>query len=205
MTKLRPAFLAIAVILSIGAFAYGSFLIAGSMSPELAGAVITAASTVIISVMTIAFGRYFEKKRELEALHREKKIPIYAEFLEGVTNVFYGGKVAKRVDTLGLLQKWQQKIVLWGGSDVVNAYMRWKHQLTTSQPTAESMRLTNDLILAIRNELGHDNVGLIDDLFPRLILKDYENFAEAAKVDPHVSLASLSELEAKAKATRTES
>jgi hypothetical protein len=205
MAALRYILAVIAAVVAIGAFGYGTHLLAASMKPELAGAVITAASTVVISIMTLALGRYFEKKRELEALHREKKIPIYGEFLEGVFNVFYGGKLAKKVDATALLQKWQTRIVLWGGADVVNAYLRWKHILTTSEPTAESLRITDELILAIRKELGHDDAGLAKDLFPRFILREYQVLADAAKDNPKVPLSVLAEIEARSQASKAES
>lgn len=205
MVALRYVFVATAATVLVGAFGYGSYLLADSIDPEIAGAAIAAASAVVISAMTLALGRYFEKKRELEALHREKKIPIYGEFLEGVLNVFYGGKNARKVDVTTLLQKWQTRIVLWGGADVVNAYLRWKHVLTTSEPNAESLRVTDELVLAIRKELGHDDTGTTKDLIPRFILRDYQIFADAAKDNPKVALSVIAELEAKSQSSNPES
>ncbi len=202
MTFVRKLTSFIAVVGALAGFSYGVYLLANSSSPEVAGAIITAASTIVITTMTLAFGRYVEKKRELESLHREKKIPIYGEFLEGVFNTFYGVKPQKPTDTVAFLRKWQTNIVLWGGADVVNAYLRWKDVLSTSEPGAETMRVTNALVLAIRKELGHNDATLQDDLFPKFILKNYPLYAQAAKRDPNVTLATVTDLEAKAHASQ---
>jgi len=107
-------------------FSYGIYLLASSVEPAVAAAAITAAATIIVSTATISVGRYLEKQKELEALHREKKIPIYGKFLDGLFSIFYEQR-GKKLNTIKFLQEWQQKIVLWGGPTVVNAYIKWKH------------------------------------------------------------------------------
>jgi hypothetical protein len=197
MRHVRYFLIALGAVVCGGLLVYGTYLVSSAADPVVAGAVIAAISTIIISSLTLALGRYFEKKRDLEALHREKKIPIYTEFLEGVFNVFYGGKQGEQIDIVSMLQKWQIRIVVWGGADVVNAYLRWKDLLSTTQPTAKSLRATNDLILAIRKELGHNDLALTEDLFARFILREYELYAGAAKANPNISLAELGEMESK--------
>jgi hypothetical protein len=187
---------------ALAAFTIGVHVLTNSSSPEVAGAVITAASTIVITAMTLAVGRYVEKKKELESLHREKKIPIYGEFLTGVFNTFYGVKTTKSSDTVAFLRKWQTNIVIWGGADVVNAYLRWKDALTTTEPSAETMRITNALVLAIRKELGHDDSRLQSDLFPKFILRNYTLYAKEAKKNPNVTLSAITEMESKADETK---
>jgi hypothetical protein len=177
-------------------------MLAESSSAEVAGAAITAASTIVITAMTLAVGRYIEKKKELESLHREKKIPIYGEFLTGVFNTFYGVKGQKPADTVAFLRKWQICIVIWGGADVVNAYLKWKDALTATEPSAETMRITNALVLAIRKELGHYDSQLQSDLFPKFILRNYALYAKAMKNDPKVTLATITAMEGQVDPTK---
>lgn len=178
---------------------YGAYVLIQHVDPAIAGGAITAASAVIISAITIAFGRYFEKRTELDALHREKKIPIYREFLEGLFNVFYGRKAGKRIDSVAFLQKWQTQIVLWGGAEVVNAYLRWSHALKGTEPNAHTLHATNSLVLAIRKELGYEDKDLSNDLFARLILRDYGTYSSISKHNPDITLAELADIEAKGK------
>lgn len=66
-----------------------------SLDSEVAAAVITASATVVVSVVVVVLGRYFEKKRELEAQAREKKIPLYEEFIDFWFRVLYAEKMGE--------------------------------------------------------------------------------------------------------------
>ncbi|MBG58196.1 MAG: hypothetical protein CMK46_07920 [Porticoccus sp.] len=187
------AFSAFTILLLI-LLAYGMYLLAISTDPSVAAAAITASSTIIVSTATVTIGRYLEKKKELEALHREQKIPIYDKFLDGLFSVFYDQK-GKRLNIVKFLQEWQQKIVLWGGPKVVNAYVSWKDELTEHEPNVQSMESTERLILAIREELGHENENLVEGLFPRFILREYKLYSKLAKQNPNLTLSELSEHE----------
>ena len=185
------AFLLFILILLV----YGMHLLAESTDPSIAAAAITASSTIIVSTLTVTIGRYFEKKKELEALHREQKIPIYGKFLDGLFSVFYNQKKGKNLDIVKFLQEWQQKIVLWGGPKVVNSYLAWKDELSEHEPNVETMKSTEELILAIREELGHENHDLVKELFPRFILREYKTYSKLTKKNPNLTLAELSEHE----------
>lgn len=174
--------------------AYGMYLIAISTDPSVAAAVITASSTIIVSTVTVTIGRYLEKKKELEAFHREQKIPIYGKFLDGLFSVFYNRK-GKGLNITKFLQEWQQKIVLWGGPQVVNAYVSWKNELSDHEPNVQTMESTERLILAIREELGHENANLVKELFPRFILREYKLYSKLSKENPNLTLSELSEHE----------
>lgn len=184
-------------ILALVLLGYCIYVLSGSADPTVAAAAIAASSTVIVSTATVTIGRYFEKKKELEALHREKKIPIYGKFLDGLFAVFYNQK-GKKIDVVKFLQDWQQQIVLWGGPKVVNSYIAWKNELTEHEPDSKSLKRTDDLILAIREELGHNDKELAEDIFPRFILREYKLYAELLKAHPNLTLAEFGEHEKRA-------
>lgn len=69
---------------------YAIYKIAGSffsyisaIPKEIGAALIAGTATVIVATLTVVVAKYFERKRELDALHREKKTEIYNEFLQG--------------------------------------------------------------------------------------------------------------------------
>ncbi len=183
-------------IVSFSLLIFGMYILATSTDPAIAAAAITASTTIVVSTTTIAFGRYYEKRKELEALHRANKIPFYGKFLEGLFGIFYNQQ-GKKINLVKFLQEWQQQIVIWGGPKVINAYIDWKNVLATNEPNVKTLESTEKLVLAIREELGHIDKNQIDGIFPEFILRKSKLYFELAKKNPNLTLSELSEQEGK--------
>ena len=181
-------------ILVFAGLGYALIFLNSHASPEVAAASITAASAIVVSAATVAFGRYWEKRKELEALHREKKIPIYGKFLDDLLSIFYEQK-SKKVDQVRFLQEWQKQILVWGGSSVVNAYIKWKTELTTHEPNARTIESTEKLVRAIREELGHNDEKLTKGIFAHVILREADLYLTLSKKNQNLTLAELAENE----------
>ncbi len=209
MAQLRRIVVVIVGLVLLAGVLAGAYWVAirvwavfAALPKEIAVGIVTGAATILASTLAVVAGRYFERKRELDALHRDKKIPIYNEFLKGVFETFYEDdqkrNEKKRSDkTIVLLREWQQKIILWGGSDVVNAYIRWKNSLTSGEQTAEAVFRTEELFFAIRRELGHNNFGIAKGSFIGFILRNPKIFLSMAARNPKVTLTEISEEEKK--------
>jgi len=52
------------------------------LDPKVSVGILTASGTVIAATLAIVLGKYFERKKDIEAHYREKKIEIYDEFLK---------------------------------------------------------------------------------------------------------------------------
>jgi len=68
---------------------YTFFKYISAIPKELGAALIAAAATTIVATLTIMIGRYFERKKELDALYRDKKTEIYDEFLKEFFSIFF--------------------------------------------------------------------------------------------------------------------
>ena len=66
------------------------------LNANLAVGLLTACTTVLVAALTVSFGRYFERKKEIEAHFRDKKIAIYDEFLKEFFQLYYGDKKRKQ-------------------------------------------------------------------------------------------------------------
>jgi hypothetical protein len=202
-TKILGAFIAIALLLALG---LGSFLLVraiwnafASLPKETAVAILTGSATVLTATITVVIGRLFERKKELDAVHRNKKIPIYDDFIEGILLHFaYESpnppKDQPAPDTLALLRKWKRQILLWGGPDVVNSYLRWERVLDTSPQTIQTLASMEQLFLALRRELGHNDKKLERHALIGLILSKPEFFKLAYSRDPNMTMQQLLEL-----------
>jgi hypothetical protein len=164
-----------------------------SVNPQLAVAVVAAATTLVASTATVMLGRYFERKKEIEAHFRAEKIKIYDEFLTELFKVFESGGEATN-DMVKFLRQWQRKLVLWGGSNVLAAYFRWMNRLK-SEPDAQTMFLMDEFFRALRADIGQNSKGLAKGAFANLILRHGDFFMTEAKRNPSITLAQLSVLE----------
>jgi hypothetical protein len=177
--------------------AWASWNAISRVDPAIAAALITAATTVIGATLTVTIGRYLERKRELEAINRDKKMPIYARFLTDLFTQLQGSEEEKAStdDYVVLLRKWHQDLLLWGGPDVINAYLAWKDVLRRGEPSADSMFKMDALIFAIRKELGNSNFRLARGVYAHITLRHPEVFFEMAANNPNVLLSEVGDRE----------
>ena len=88
-------------------------------------------------------------------------------------------------------------MILWGGSDVLASYLKWKVHLRNGNPDAQSIFLTEEFFKSIRKDLGLSNRGLEKGIFVHFMLKNSELFLQMAKNNPNITLAELGEFEEK--------
>lgn len=168
-----------------------------SLDTKLAIGILTASTTVIVAALTVSLGRYLERKKEIEAHFRDKKVEIYDEFLKEFFNLFSGDDeiAPNEHDLVSFLREWQRKMILWGGSDVLSSYLKWKKHLGVGEPNAQTMFLTEEFFKSIRKDLGLSNRGLEKGIFVHFILKNADLFLEMAKKNPNITLAELGKIE----------
>lgn len=156
-----------------------------------------AVATVLVATLTVMLGRYYERKRELDALYRDKKTEIYDEFLKEFFAIFFGASEGEakgtETDLVRFLREFTRKLVLWSGPEVIEAFVAWKDHLAKGTPDAQSIFLTEAFLRAIRNDLRHTNKGLRKGFFARLFLREGGLFLVMAAKNPNVTLAELAE------------
>jgi len=170
-----------------------------ALDSRVALAAITAFTTVSVSTLTVVLGKYYERKKDIEAHYRQAKTEIYDEFLREFFKVFYSengeDEEAEDKSLVDFLREWQRKMVLWGGQDVLLKYIKWMTHLKKGNPDADSIFLMEDFFREIRKDLGHKNSKLEKGTFAHLILQNSELFLQMAKNNPKVTLADLAEAE----------
>lgn len=206
MQRLKQAsaiFIAIVLLVGPGAlifFAFSTFFnYISSVPQELGAALVAAATTTIVATITVMVGRYFERKKELDALHRDKKTEIYEEFLKVFLEAFgtsdgLDGKTKSEADPdlEKLFREFSRKLVLWGGPQVLEAFAQWKEFMAEGNINAESIFKTERFLDAIRADLGHSNFGVRAGWFARLFMQESKLFLAMAKENPKISLTEVS-------------
>lgn len=181
-------------LLFTGARAFAGYV--STIPKELGAPIIAAVATILVATVTVVVGKYFERKRELDALYREKKTEVYDEFLKKFFEVYFsGGENITEQDLVPFFRDFSRKLVLWSGPEVIEAFMAWKDHLAKGSPDAQSIFLTERFLLAVRTDLRHTNKGIRHGLFARMFLKNSELFLSMAAKNPSFKLEELSALE----------
>jgi hypothetical protein len=183
----------------VGWMLYAFFQYLAAVPKELGAALVAAAATVLVATITVMVGRYYERKKELDALYRDKKTEIYDEFLKEFFMFFWSAgetdAPSTEKDLVPFFREFTRKLVLWSGPEVIEAFTAWKDHLAKGTPDAKSIFLTEAFLSAIRKDLRHSNSGLRKGFFARLFLREGDLFLAMAAKNPDVTLEALAEVE----------
>ena len=155
---------------------------------KLATGVIVGIFTLFGAIYTVGKNNRSARELEIEAHFREPKTKIYDKFLKELFNVFHTGQNSDADQIRKFLQEWNRTVILWGGSQVVQSYIKWMNHVQAIEVDAESMFLMGDLILAAREDLGLSNEGINRQTFVFLLLANPNLFFEMAAENPDVTL-----------------
>ena len=196
--KILLNFLVIGIVITAAWLVY--YIISGVwvkfrvLEEKIALAFLTAATTVIVATLTVVLGRYYGRKKDIEAHFREKKIVIYDDFLKEFFELMTGEK-GKPDDMVSFLREWQRKMILWGGQDVLRKYIDWIRKLRTGEPDAKAMWMAEDFFRAMRKDLGQSSWKLTKGTFVNLILKNPDLFIKVSRENPNITLSEIAKME----------
>lgn len=161
---------ALAIIaITLGGLAYGVI-----EDPAVVGPLAAAAVAIGVAV----FQRRWEKSQELERLHREEMSPIYEQLIETVKTIDeFAQKPAE--EQQAFFRDTSTALLLHGPSPVVQAWVTWNRVLG-AQPVSVPIRAQEKLLLAIREDLGHDNSSLQPGELLRLFVNEEDTDEDRA-------------------------
>jgi hypothetical protein len=191
---------AVLLLLVAGLWEGGKHLFAylAGVPKELGAAIVAASATIFVSTLTVVIGRYFERKKDLDALYRDKKVEIYDDFLKRFFSVLWGtDSKGDTEDLVPFLREFMRKLILWSGPDAIASFAKWRQHMARGVPDAETIFLTEEFLLALRDDLRHNNRGISKGFFAQLYLKEPDLFLSTARLNPKITLAELAALEKK--------
>lgn len=152
------------------------------VDPTISAAIVAAAATTIVSVASVALGRYFERQRQIEVEIRERKIPMYKEMVEGLL----GGilSTTKDGDTSALealFKSLTPQLVTWASDDVIRAWTRFKRQSSEDADPIDVMFGFEEVLKAVRVDLGHKSGDLAKGDLLGLFVNDIQNHLPVSK------------------------
>lgn len=186
MGKLLTFLKVIFSLLLIAVFVYGFYAwmrevweIFSSVDPKLGAGMIAASATVIVSVITVVFSKRQEHKIDVQNQLRERKVPVYERIIEFIFLITFADKLGKKQpsekEMIKFFANTTKDLVIWGSKDIVKAFGDFRDGLTklpNNQDPAFILAVVEDLLFAIRKDLGHQHIGTKRGDILRLYIND---------------------------------
>ena len=150
----------------------------------------TALVTIVVSFATVFFSKQQEYKIKIANQLHEKKIPVYEKIIEFIFSVTFQEKLGKKKlsekEVMGFFVNTAKDLVIWGSKDIIEAFGKFREELQ-ELPNSENnnpMKILNeveDLMFAIRKDLGHEYIGTKRGDIMRLYITDLSNHLNKSK------------------------
>ncbi len=149
------------VLLVVGAL-WGLF----QLNPNVSAAIIAAAVTALVSIYQLNAARRHQTEALIEKDPREKKVDVYERLISFIIEMMFADKMAKkqsRQETLRAYAELAPAMTIWTSDAVLAEFARFRSGLVQQQDAVnprDAVKLIESLILTIRRDLGHANVGI---------------------------------------------
>ena len=135
------------------------------VNPTLGAGIIAASATIIVSVISVLIAKQMEFRATLSKEHREKKIPFYEGMVKFIFRTVFAEKLGleplTEKEMFQEMSKFTENLIVWGSDDVIDAWFKFRNKSIHGDGTGVNiMFAVEDLLLAIRRDLGHKNKGL---------------------------------------------
>lgn len=164
---MRTALAVVAAVLIVAAGVWITIK-AVDKDPALFGSVVAAAVAFGLAVAQ----RRWEKRQELERLHRDEMAPIYEQLVDRLKDE---EKMAATAENAEFFKELTTKLLVHGSPPVIKAWIGWRETGTPQSP--EDLRLVlawEGVLRTIRADLGHDDSSLAYGDLLRVYINDVD-------------------------------
>lgn len=165
--------LLVVVSAGLGVFLIVRAIVAGfsSLQVGVSSAIVASAGAVLLAITNVVVQRVVEKRREIEARQRDKKVELYQQFTKFWFDMVLSTKNRKTgaegtmefESLLPEMNELTQQMILWASDGVLKSYSEFRRYVTTPDAHTDPMRtmlLLERLLLEFRKDLGYSNRGL---------------------------------------------
>lgn len=184
MTAYR-AFKIVIWLLALGIFEVGSAFVSwlSQQQSDLAIAIVTASATVFLSVVSLVLSNLMEQRNAIRQDIREKKTPVCEKMISTFFTAMHAASSDAKEevssdDLESAVAEFIEEVVVWGSDEVIVVYNDFQRAARKERPPTEIMTHYEDLLFAIRRDLGHKNRGLGRSDLLRLFITDLDQALE---------------------------
>lgn len=152
-----------------------------SVDAKLAIGIIGASTTIIVSLISILVSKQLDRKAQVLSHLREKKVPIYEEIIDFIFRVTFAEKLEKKPiseqEMVEFVTKFTQELIIWGSDDMIDAFYQFRMESINNpddQNPHKIIFVVENLLLAIRKDLGHKNKNMPKGKLLSLFVNDVQ-------------------------------
>ena len=150
-----------------------------TVQSDLAVALIAAVLAGVGSVITLVLTKRYETKASVRESIRSKKVPVYEElvsmFFRILNSSTPGSALLNEAELRTLFITSTEKLTIWGSEELIASFVAFRENLSTGKATGvAAMFELEDLLLAVRKDLGHSNEGLARGDILRMFVTDID-------------------------------
>lgn len=152
------------------------------VNPTIAVGMIAASATIVVSVISVLVAKRLEFRATLAKEHREKKIPFYEGMVKFIFRITFADKLGLEPITekemIQQMASFTENLIVWGADEVIDAWFKFRNKsLNNNDGGGEAIMFEiEDLLLAIRRDLGHENKGLTRGKILGLFINDIHQY-----------------------------
>lgn len=153
------------------------------VNPTLGAGIIAASATIIVSVISVLASKHLEYKAAVSKEHRERKIPFYEEMVRFIFQITFAEKLGSppvsEKEMVKQMASFTENLVIWGADEVIDAWFKFRNKSVNSDGSGISIMFeVENLLLAIRKDLGHPNKGLTKGKVLGLFINDIHEYVK---------------------------
>ena len=148
----------------------------GTINPNI----VVASIAALVTVSGYFINRSSERRKIIEQQIREKKIPVYEEFIAFVTRLLAKEQLSEK-ELAEFLGNFNQRAIIWMSDDSLAIYIQWIKHLrqqsagteTDNYATREGLLKFEDVLFQFREDIGLSNRELKSGDLLSIFISDF--------------------------------
>jgi hypothetical protein len=174
-TRIQTLFGMVVSVAVVGLLAW-AFIEAVQADPAVVGAVATA----VLGVVGVVWQQRQSEKARLREAHRDRMTPVYHELLKHVWQQAGRADQQPSDEVAEFMRDLKARQLMLGAPrEMIQAFNRWEREAKAAQGESDGIALIfawEELLRAMRRDLGHDDSGLARGELLRVFMDDIDGF-----------------------------
>jgi uncharacterized membrane protein YfbV (UPF0208 family) len=166
----------VAISIAVVGLVAWAFIEAVQAEPAVVGAVATA----VLGVAGVVWQQRQSEKARLREAHRDRMTPVYHELLKRVWQQAGQESQEPSEEVAEFMRDLKARQLMLGApKEMIQAFNRWEREAKAAQEKDDNVTLVfawEELLRAMRRDLGHDDSGLPRGELLRVFMDDLDQF-----------------------------